>query len=68
MVISGTETIDVPDIRRYKEINNRLYNTTVQTAVMEKYHDIGTSVNINVLNLLQGLPTENFPSLQLPRG
>jgi len=68
MVISGTETMDVPDIRRYKEIYNRLYKTTVQTAVMEKYHDIGTSVNINVLNLLQGLPTENFRLSSFPEG
>jgi aldehyde:ferredoxin oxidoreductase len=27
---------------------------------MEKYHDLGTSVNINVLNWLKGLPTKNF--------
>ena len=27
---------------------------------MEKYHDIGTPININVLNQLKGLPTRNF--------
>ncbi len=37
LVISGTETIDVPDAKRYKEVYNRLYKTTVQTGVMEKY-------------------------------
>ena len=68
MVISGTETIDVPDIKRYKEIYNRLYKTTVQTDVMEKYHDIGTSVNINVLNWLKGLPTKNFLLSSFPEG
>ncbi len=60
LVISGAETAKIPDSRRYREVYNRLYNTTVQTDVMEKYHDIGTSVNINVLNWLKGLPTKNF--------
>jgi aldehyde:ferredoxin oxidoreductase len=60
LVISGTEHVDIPDIKRYKEVYNRLYKTAVQTDVMEKYHDIGTSVNINVLSWLRGLPTKNF--------
>lgn len=60
LVISGTEDVAVPNPRRYREVYNKLYNTTVQTDVMEKYHDIGTSVNINVLNWLKGLPTKNF--------
>lgn len=60
LVISGTEHVDLPDPRRYREVYNRLYATTVKTDVMEKYHDIGTSVNINVLNWLKGLPTKNF--------
>ena len=68
MVISGTETVDVPDIKRYKEIYNRLYKTAVQTDVMEKYHDIGTSVNISTLNWLKGLPTKNFLLSSFPEG
>lgn len=68
LVISGTEHVDVPDSRRYKEVYNRLYKTTVQTDVMEKYHDIGTSVNINVLNWLKGLPTKNFLITSFPEG
>ncbi|MCX6668416.1 MAG: aldehyde ferredoxin oxidoreductase family protein [Methanothrix sp.] len=60
LAISGTETAEIPDARRYREVYNRLYSTAVQTDVMEKYHDIGTSVNISVLNWLKGLPTKNF--------
>ena len=60
LVISGTEHVDLPDPRKYREVYNRLYATTVKTDVMEKYHDIGTSVNISVLNWLKGLPTKNF--------
>ena len=68
LVVAGTEHVDVPDIKRYKEIYNRLYKTAVQTEVMEKYHDIGTSVNINVLNWLRGLPTKNFLLSSFPEG
>ncbi|HOO54129.1 MAG TPA: aldehyde ferredoxin oxidoreductase family protein [Methanothrix sp.] len=60
MVISGTEDVEVPDSKRYREIYNKLYKTVVQTDAMEKYHDIGTPININVLNQLKGLPTRNF--------
>jgi aldehyde:ferredoxin oxidoreductase len=66
MVISGTEHIDLPDAKRYKEVYNKLYQTAVQTDVMEKYHDIGTTININVLNHLKGLPTRNFQSSSYP--
>ena len=41
MVISGTEHVEIPDAKRYREVYNRLYQTAVQTDVMEKYHDIG---------------------------
>lgn len=60
LVVSGTEHVDIPDPKKYREVYNKLYRLTVQTDVMEKYHDIGTSVNINVLNWLKGLPTKNF--------
>lgn len=60
IVVSGTEDVEVPDSKRYREIYKRLYDTVVQTDVMEKYHDIGTPININVLNQLKGLPTRNF--------
>jgi len=68
LTISGTEHIDLPDPRRYKEVYTRLYKTAVGTDVMEKYHDIGTSVNISVLNWLKGLPTKNFLYSSFPAG
>jgi aldehyde:ferredoxin oxidoreductase len=66
MVISGTEDVAVPEPRKYREVYNKLYSTTVQTDVMEKYHDIGTSVNINTLNWIKGLPTKNFQLSSFP--
>lgn len=60
IVVSGTEDVEVPDSKRYRAIYNKLYKTVVKTDAMEKYHDIGTPININVLNQLKGLPTRNF--------
>jgi aldehyde:ferredoxin oxidoreductase len=66
LVISGTEHVDLPDPKKYREVYNKLFRTAVQTDVMEKYHDIGTTININVLNWLKGLPTRNFQSSSYP--
>jgi aldehyde:ferredoxin oxidoreductase len=62
LVISGTEDVELPDPKKYREIYNKLYSLVVQTDAMDKYHDIGTPININVLNQLKGLPTKNFQS------
>ncbi|ABK14688.1 MAG: aldehyde ferredoxin oxidoreductase family protein [Methanothrix sp.] len=62
IVISGTEDVAIPDPKRYREVYNRIYRMVVQTDAMEKYHDLGTPMNVNVLNLLKGLPTRNFQS------
>lgn len=62
IVISGTEDVAIPDSKRYREVYNRIYRMVVQTDAMEKYHDLGTPMNVNVLNQLKGLPTRNFQS------
>ncbi|HQF16783.1 MAG: Tungsten-containing aldehyde ferredoxin oxidoreductase [Methanosaeta sp. PtaB.Bin039] len=62
LVVSGTEDVVLPEPRRYREVYNRLYRQVVRTDAMEKYHDIGTPININVLNQQQALPTRNFQS------
>ncbi len=60
IVISGTEDVPIPDSKRYREVYNRIFRMVVQTDAMDKYHDLGTAININVLNQLKGLPTRNF--------
>ena len=60
IVISGTEDVEIPDIAPYSKMYNKLYDAVVDTEVMEKYHDLGTAANINVLNQLKGLPTRNL--------
>ena len=60
IVISGTEEVELPDMPAYKKMYSKLYGEVVDTEVMDKYHDLGTAANINVLNRLKGLPTKNL--------
>ena len=60
IVVSGTEVFDIPELKAYKKMYKKLYDAIVDTAVMDKYHDLGTAANINVLNQLKGLPTKNL--------
>ena len=45
-------------LKMYKEI----YDLTIKSPALRKYHDLGTAQNILVLNKLGALPTKNFQS------
>lgn len=60
LIISGSEEIKSPMHNAYKKTYSKLYDTIVKTSLAEKYHNLGTSVNILVLNALKGLPTRNL--------
>ncbi|MCQ1536796.1 aldehyde ferredoxin oxidoreductase family protein [Methanosarcina sp. KYL-1] len=60
IVISGDQEIRSPDHTAYKKQYKKLYDTIVKTGLMEKYHNLGTSENVLVLNELRGLPTRNL--------
>ncbi|MFQ6061768.1 MAG: aldehyde ferredoxin oxidoreductase family protein [Methanosarcinales archaeon] len=62
IVISGTEEINLKNIKDYRKIYQKIYDEVVKTEAMEKYHDLGTSANIIVLNQIKGLPTRNLKS------
>lgn len=60
LIISGKQTIDVTDKKLYRQVYNTIYNGATSSEIMKKYHDIGTPVNVNALNLLKALPTKNL--------
>ena len=62
MVISGSKDVSVRNMDAYKEVYQKIYDEVAHTEAMKKYHDLGTSVNVNVLNQIKGLPTKNFKS------
>ncbi len=60
MVVSGNQTIPVADRKQYRQLYDEIFKTTVESEVMKKYHELGTSENILPLNEMGGLPTRNL--------
>ncbi|AKB18078.1 MULTISPECIES: aldehyde ferredoxin oxidoreductase family protein [unclassified Methanosarcina] len=60
ILVAGNREIKSPEHDAYKKMCKTLYETIVKTGLMEKYHNLGTSENILVLNELKGLPTRNL--------
>jgi len=60
LVISGARTIPVKDVKTYRMLYDEVFNAATKTAIMRKYHDIGTSMNVSPLNEIGGLPTRNL--------
>jgi aldehyde:ferredoxin oxidoreductase len=60
VLISGNRELKSPNHNAYRKTVSMLYDTIVKTGLTEKYHNLGTSENILVLNALKGLPTRNL--------
>ncbi|MCD6444272.1 aldehyde ferredoxin oxidoreductase family protein [Candidatus Bathyarchaeota archaeon] len=60
VVISGKSSINVKDPASYRKVYDRIYEMATKTTLMRKYHDIGTSMNVQPLNAIRGLPTRNL--------
>jgi len=60
IVISGKRPIPISNAQEYKKIYEEIYHICCESAVMRKYHDLGTAENVTLLNLISGLPTRNL--------
>lgn len=58
--IIGSRDIKINNFREYFKVFQEIYKKVTATEIMEKYHDIGTPINIAVLNSAGGLPTKNL--------
>ncbi len=59
IVISGKGKYPVSNFKEYRKLYDELYQAAVKSPLMKKYHDLGTSINVNVLNGIGALPTRN---------
>ncbi|MFH1453150.1 MAG: aldehyde ferredoxin oxidoreductase family protein [Armatimonadota bacterium] len=60
VVIGGNLSHDFKDMGSYKVLYDKIYSDAVESNLMKKYHDLGTSENVNVLNTISALPTRNL--------
>lgn len=60
MVIEGSNSQPIKDNKAYLEIYREIYQKVTATDLMEKYHGLGTSINIKPLNDMGALPSKNF--------
>lgn len=60
ILISGNNSVPVPDPDEYKRVYEDIYGKVVSSSAMEKYHDLGTPKNTLPLNDMGALPTRNL--------
>ncbi|MCL5290303.1 MAG: aldehyde ferredoxin oxidoreductase N-terminal domain-containing protein [Bacillota bacterium] len=60
LVVHGERDEIIQDYAKYNKVYKEIYNQAVTTDIMDKYHGLGTAINVNGLNHLNGLPTRNL--------
>lgn len=65
VVVSGMNAIAMNDMPRYRAHYDKIFNDAVNSPVMKKYHDLGTSENVAVLDAIGALPVKNLETTKL---
>jgi len=58
--VTGDGNRKAADPKKYIAVYNEIYKKVTTTPIMSKYHDLGTPINVNVLNSIGALPTKNL--------
>ena len=68
MQVYGSTSIPIKDFTAYWKAYREIYKKCTDTELMQKYHDLGTSINIEPLNALGVLPTKNLKQAVFEHG
>ncbi|HKL73488.1 MAG TPA: aldehyde ferredoxin oxidoreductase N-terminal domain-containing protein [Clostridia bacterium] len=60
IVVTGGGSMSIPDMKKYFDTYREIYARVTSTSLMSKYHDLGTAINVKVLNDKGSLPTRNL--------
>ncbi len=60
IVINGDGAFPLSDSKEYPKLFQDVYEKLTDTDMMRKYHDIGTPINVAVLNEVKMLPIRNL--------
>jgi aldehyde:ferredoxin oxidoreductase len=67
MVVIGDRLMPIPrgQQNKYRKIYDHLYDKVVNTDLMDKYHEVGTAINIMQLNDINSLPAYNLTASRI---
>lgn len=66
IVIMGDGSFPLPEGKAYQKLFADVYRKVTATDMMEKYHNLGTPVNMAVLNGIKALPVRNMQKTSDP--
>ncbi|MBS4007363.1 MAG: aldehyde:ferredoxin oxidoreductase [Clostridium sp.] len=66
LVIHGDLNIPITNSAKYSRVYEKIYRQAVETDIMEKYHGLGTTGNVEPLNALGALPVRNLQASSYP--
>jgi aldehyde:ferredoxin oxidoreductase len=62
LVIGGRRSLPVADRKAYRNVYDEIFKASTESALMKKYHELGTAINVVPLNEIGALPTRNLQS------
>jgi aldehyde:ferredoxin oxidoreductase len=60
LVVAGRRTLPVADRRAYRQSYDTIFRAATESPLMQKYHELGTAMNVLPLNEIGALPTRNL--------
>jgi aldehyde:ferredoxin oxidoreductase len=60
IVILGDGIFPLPETKAYAKLFQEVYRKLTDTDMMDKYHNLGTPINVAVLNGIRALPVRNL--------
>ena len=66
IVIRGDGVSSLPEGKEYPKLFQEVYRQLTDTEMMSKYHNLGTPVNVAVLNGIKALPCRNLQETSDP--
>jgi aldehyde:ferredoxin oxidoreductase len=60
IVIVGDESFELPEGKEYTPLFEKIYEQVTETSMMDKYHNLGTPINVAVLNGIKAMPCRNL--------
>jgi aldehyde:ferredoxin oxidoreductase len=60
IVIVGDASFDLPAGKEYTPLFRKIHGQVTETTMMDKYHNLGTPINVAVLNGIKALPCRNL--------